>query len=143
MADFNPNRLTFDDGLNRIQQVIEETGIRLERRIVTSKDKETARLTEALKVDSTPDGFTKWQLPVYLEAPSQLFITSAAPNAKAPTHSHRDGDGIRFIVSGSIVYNGQELTAGDWMFIPAGHKYSFEVGRFGAMMCYCYCCCCA
>jgi mannose-6-phosphate isomerase-like protein (cupin superfamily) len=143
MTEFNPNRLTFEDGLKRIQEVTEKTGVKLERRIVTSKDKAAMQLMEALKVDNIPDGFTKWQLPVHLEAPSQLFMTSAAPNSKAPMHSHRDGDGIRFIVSGSIIYNGQELTAGDWMFIPAGHRYSFEVGRFGAMMCYCYCCSCA
>jgi redox-sensitive bicupin YhaK (pirin superfamily) len=143
MAEFNPNKLTFNDGLKRIQQASEKTGIKLERRIVTSKDKEVAELTKTLKVDNVPSGFTKWQLPVHLEAPSQLFITNAEPNTKAPLHTHRDGDGIRFIVSGSINYNGQELTAGDWMFIPAGHKYSFEVGDRGAMMCYCYCCCCA
>ncbi len=143
MAEFNPNQLTFDDGLKRIQQAIEQVGIKLERRILTSRDKDVAQITKALKVTNVPDGFTKWQLPVYLEAPSQLFISTAAPFTKAPTHSHRDGDGIRFIVSGSIIYNGQELSAGDWMFIPAGHKYSFETGPYGALMCYCYCCCCA
>jgi hypothetical protein len=29
------------------------------------------------------------------------------------------------------------------MFIPAGTRYSFQVGELGALMCYCYCCCCA
>jgi hypothetical protein len=60
-----------------------------------------------------------------------------------PTHSHNEGDGVRFIASGSIKYNGQELTTGDWMYIRAGSEYEFEVGRYGAVMCYCYCCCCA
>jgi quercetin dioxygenase-like cupin family protein len=82
-------------------------------------------------------------LPVYLANPSQLFLTIAAPETAAEEHSHDEGDGIRFITSGSIIYKGMELTAGDWMFIPKGEKYSFMTGRMGANMCYCYCCCCA
>ncbi|MGL5058740.1 MAG: cupin domain-containing protein [Microcoleus sp.] len=140
---FDPNQLTFDEGLNRIERASETVRIKLERRILTSKDEDVAKLTDALKVNNIPDGFQKWQLPVYLEAPSQLFISTAAPNSKVPKHAHRDGDGIRFIISGSVIYNGQELTAGDWMFIPAGHAYSLDVGKFGATMGYCYCCSCA
>lgn len=140
---FDPNQLTFDQGLERIQRAEKKAGIKLERRIITSKDKDAARLTQVLEVDNVPEGFNKWQLPVHLETASQLFISTASPNAQVPKHMHRDGDGIRFIVSGSVVYNGQELTAGDWMFIPAGHAYSLEVGKLGATMCYCYCCSCA
>jgi len=140
---FDPNQLTFDEGLERIKRASEKTGITLEKRILTSRDEDVARLTNVLRVTNIPEGFAKWQLPVFLSAPSQLYISSAAPFAKVETHAHRDGDGMRFIASGSILYNGQELTAGDWMFIPAGQAYSFEVGRFGATMCYCYCCSCA
>lgn len=140
---FDPNQLTFEEGLQRIQRASEQVGIKLERRILTSKDEDVAKVTRALRVTNIPDGFQKWQLPIWLDSPSQLFISSAAPNSKVATHSHRDGDGIRFMISGSIIYNGQELTAGDWMFIPAGLEYSLEVGSFGATMCYCYCCCCA
>jgi hypothetical protein len=31
----------------------------------------------------------------------------------------------------------KELSAGDWMFIPEGQPYSFEVGRVGAIVCCC------
>lgn len=140
---FNPNQLTFEEGLKRIQRANDQTGINLERRILTSQDKDVAELTQVLQVSNVPEGFRKWQLPIHLEAPSQLFISTAAPGATVPKHMHRDGDGIRFIVAGSVFYNGQELSAGDWMFIPAGHEYSLKVGKFGATMCYCYCCCCA
>ena len=140
---FDPNQLTFEQGLERIQRASEKTGIKLERRILTSREPDVARLTKVLGVDNIPDGFHKWQLPVSLNAPSQLFISTAAPYAKVAPHSHREGDGIRFMVSGSITYKGQELTAGDWMFIPAGEEYSLEVGALGATMCYCYCCSCA
>jgi redox-sensitive bicupin YhaK (pirin superfamily) len=141
--NFDPNQLTCDEGLKRIERGSEQAVIKLERRILTSKDEDVAKLTSVLKVSNIPEGFQKWQLPVYLDSPSQLFISTAAPGSTVPKHMHREGDGIRFIISGSIFYNGQELTAGDWMFIPAGHAYSFDVGKFGVTMCYCYCCCCA
>ena len=76
------------------------------------------------------------ELPVYLSGPSQLFISAAPPNAEVGEHSHDAGDGIRFMVGGSIYYAGKELTAGDWMYIPQGKKYAFKAGAMGAVMCY-------
>jgi hypothetical protein len=140
---FDPNQITFDEGITRIQRGTKKANARLEDRILTSRDDEVRKVTTLLQVDNVPDGVQKWQLPVHLGAPSQLFISTAAANTEVPEHSHRDGDGIRFIISGSINYKGTELTAGDWMFIPRGKTYSFEVGQLGATMCYCYCCSCA
>ncbi|SCL31093.1 hypothetical protein GA0070624_4203 [Micromonospora rhizosphaerae] len=140
---FNPNRLSFDEGLERIRRATEEAGIRLEGRIFTSRDEGADSLRKALAVSNVPDGFRKYQLPVYLSERSQMFISFAEPDIHTPEHSHDEGDGIRFIAGGSIIYEGKELTAGDWMFIPRGQSYSFDVGPNGALMCYCYCCCCA
>jgi hypothetical protein len=142
-ATFNPNRLTFEQGLARIERAIEKAGLKLTGRIVTSRDPGMAKLREALRTSNEPGGFQKYQLPVALRCESQMFLTVAQPGAKAPRHSHKEGDGIRFIAAGSIIYEGKELTANDWMFIPAGKGYSFEVGPHGATMFYCYCCCCA
>jgi hypothetical protein len=140
---FDPNRTTFDEGIARIREALEKAGLDTTGRILTSRDDDVARVCEALAVDNVPDGFRKWQLPVFLNCPSQLYITVADAGARAETHSHDEGDGVRFIVSGSINYQGKELSSGDWMFVPAGKEYSFEVGRLGAVMCYCYCCSCA
>jgi hypothetical protein len=96
-----------------------------------------------LEVKNVPSGFSKYQLPVYLDKPSQLFMSFGAPNTDVPEHSHDEGDGIRFIMWGSVEYNGQTLSGGDWMFIPAGTQYRMRVGPHGAGICYCYCCCCA
>ena len=71
-----------------------------------------------------------------------MFISVGAPGIKVPNHSHDEGAGIRFIMNGSITYKGKELTGGDWMYIPKGIEYEFEVGHLGVTMCYCYCCCC-
>lgn len=142
-TQFDPNRLSFEEGVERIRRAVEGAQVTVEGKILTSRDDSARQLRKALAVDNIPDGFTKWQLPFYLDCPSQLYMTVAQSGASAPSHSHDEGAGVRFIVAGSIVYEGQELTAGDWMFIPAGAPYSFEVGELGAVMCYCYCCSCA
>jgi mannose-6-phosphate isomerase-like protein (cupin superfamily) len=142
-ADFAADHLSFDEGLRRLTRLTQGAGFSQEGRIITSRDKEAVALRDALRVSAVPSGFRKWQLPVYLKERSQLYLTVAEPDADVPEHSHPEGDGIRFIVSGSVQYRDHELTAGDWMFIPAGVAYSMRVGHLGATMCYCYCCCCA
>ena len=143
-STFDPNQVTFEEGVTRIEAAARKAGLRGRKRILTSKDEAARKAQDLLEVGNVPDaGFRKWQLPVYLDRPSQLFITVAEPNLEVPEHSHDEGDGIRFVAGGSILHNGLELTAGDWMFIPGKAKYSFTVGPLGATMCYCYCCCCA
>ncbi|GGU47417.1 cupin domain-containing protein [Streptomyces violascens] len=139
---FKPNEATFDEGLERIQRVIAELSLDT-RRIVTSRDPKVLQARKPLETKAVPSGFRKWQLPIHLDGPSLAFFTIAEPNAVAPEHSHEEGDGIRIITSGSINYNGQELSDGDWMFVPKGERYSFTVGPNGAHMFYCYRCCCA
>jgi hypothetical protein len=139
---FNPNAMTFAQGVQRLQQAASAAALPVGD-IVTSKDPQVQRAVKQLMVTNVPSGFTKWQLPVFLDGPSQQFFSFASPGVHVPEHSHDEGDGIRVILHGSIKYNGKELTAGDWMFIPKGKKYSFEVGDAGVGFFYCYRCCCA
>ena len=141
-AHFNPNELTFEDGILRIEHAIQSIGAKLEGKILTSKDAKAKELCSILDVKNVPDGFTKWQLPFYLDG-GQFFISVGEPNVAVPLHSHDEGPGVRFIISGSIHYKDIILSQGDWMFIPAGKEYEFTVGPEGAMMAYCYQCCCA
>jgi quercetin dioxygenase-like cupin family protein len=140
---FDPNRSALAACFERIQEAVKARGKELNSSIVTSRDTDARELRRELAVDNVPEGFRKYQIPAFLPEASVMFITMAEPDAEAPTHSHDDGDGIRFIAGGSIIYNDMELTAGDWMFVPRGAQYSFRVGPQGALMCYCYCCCCA
>jgi quercetin dioxygenase-like cupin family protein len=142
-GEFSPNRLSFDQGLARIAEALKKRGLELGDRVLSSRDPAIRSVQAELAVSNVPNGFVKWQLPVALQGPSQMFVTVAEPGIEAPPHSHDEGDGIRFIAGGSIIHEGRELTPGDWMFIPAGKRYSFQVGPYGAIMCYCYCCCCA
>jgi hypothetical protein len=141
--DFDPNAASFEDCMERVRTVQERIGLDPKKAILTSRDPMAREGQRLLSVSNVPDdGFSKWQLPVSLDKPAHLFITYGQPNIEVPEHSHDEGDGIRFIASGSIVYHDQELTAGDWMFVPAGIPYAFKTGPFGAVMCYCYLCCC-
>lgn len=141
MTDFNPNTRTFAACVDDLHKILQRLPLDL-KKIVTSKDVNAIKLRTELKCQNVPAGFTKWQLPVYLEKGSLMYISIGSPGVSVPEHSHDEGDGIRFIASGSIEYGGKELNAGDWMFIPARHKYSFNVGPLGATMFYCYSCCC-
>jgi redox-sensitive bicupin YhaK (pirin superfamily) len=103
-----------------VDQAISSIGMEMRAQILTSRDSRSRQLRDQLETKNVPGGFRKWQLPVYLSEPSYLFITVAEPGARSTEHSHDDGDGIRFIISGSINYADQELTARDWMFIRQG-----------------------
>ncbi len=138
---FDPNQVTFAEGEVRVQRVLRHAKVDISKRIMTSQDEEAKRLQKALPVTAIPDGFEKWQLP-FVFTRSQFFVSIGKPDAQVGEHAHLEGDGIRFIAAGSIIHEGKELKAGDWMYIPQGVRYSFKVGPKGATMCYCYCCCC-
>lgn len=140
---FKPNAMTFAQGLQRIKEAAKSSGLEVGKGIVTSRDSAALKASLALAISNVPGGFKKWQLPVYMDGPSQMFFSIGAPDTEVPSHSHDEGDGLRVIVSGSILYGKQELTQGDWMFVPKGTKYQFKVGPAGAGMFYCYQCCCA
>jgi hypothetical protein len=140
---FKPNNLNFEQGIDRINAAIKKAGVKFANQIVTSRNPRVRKVADLLAVKNIPDGFKKWQLPVYMDGPSQMFLSIGAPDTNVPAHSHDEGDGLRVIIGGSIIYEGVELTEGDWMFIPKGKKYQFKVGRGGASMFYCYQCCCA
>lgn len=144
MSKASFNFISFEKGLQRIASARKRLGLE-ERatKIVTSRDLEAEKLVEQLQVSKLPIGFQKWQLPVAIsETGAQFFMSVAQAGSAVEEHSHEEGDGLRVIVSGSIMYDGKELVAGDWMFIPAKAAYSFKVGRHGATMFYCYACCC-
>jgi len=141
MSKFNPNVSTFEDGVQRVKQALQETGFEVSNQVITSQDKGVNKVLNLLAGDNVPEGFKKWQLPFIFEK-GQFFISVAQPDIYVPKHSHDSGDGIRFIVSGSVYYEDKELRAGDWMYIPQGAPYEMKVGNYGATMAYCYACCC-
>lgn len=143
MADFNPNAKTMAQCLEILKEANKKAGFDPKAGISTSRDPKVRLAAEALRVTNIPSGFKKYQLPVHMDQSCMMYLSIGAPDTVVPEHSHDEGDGFRFIVSGSIKYKDQELTSGDWMHIPARKKYSFQVGPHGVTMFYCYQCCCA
>ena len=139
---FESSDLTFDEGIRRILSAFKKANAHEPEDIVTSRSKDILKVAALLGSSSPVNGFKKWQLPVFMDGPSQFFVSVGAADTVVPIHSHDEGDGIRVIMSGSIIYKGIELTEGDWMFIPKGRKYDFQVGARGVTQFYCYQCCC-
>ncbi len=139
--EFKGHHASFSKCVERILKVVKGTELESCTKIFTSKDKEVQEAIKQLRVKEILNGFYKWQLPVFFSDGVVIWITIGNPEAVIHDCQHDNGSGFKFIGCGSIVYNDIELTAGDWMYIPKGEKYSFQVGKFGATMLYCYECC--
>ena len=135
-AELRPDQRAVERCAQMRTAVAEQAGLDL-RSIITSRDPAALRAKDNLAVENVPEGFQKWQLPVYLDGASVPYVTVGEPGARVSEHSH-EGDMIRLIITGSIIFEGQELTAGDWMYIPAGKSYSYEVGGESQMTKYDY-----
>lgn len=133
------NFISFDEGISRIKKVLKN---KIDK-VITSRDPIIQETKKALEITKLPIGFQKWQLPVFFEGKgAQFFISYGEPNSVVAEHFHDEGDGMRFIISGSVIHNNVELTQNDWMFIPEKAPYSLKVGALGVVMFYCYQCCC-
>jgi len=139
---FNPNAMSLAACLQHLHQVTKAAGLDIEQGITTSQDPGVKKVLKSLEVSNIPTGFVKVQLPVAFDGPTTTYMSFGAARTKVPLHSHDEGAGIRVIMFGSIKYKGRKLTAGDWMYIPKGVPYEFEVGNMGVGMFYCYACCC-
>lgn len=64
---FTPNNLSFWDGIGRIKKALTQVGGNNTGEIITSRYAGAEKLLDLLKVDNIPDGFTKYQLPVFME----------------------------------------------------------------------------
>jgi quercetin dioxygenase-like cupin family protein len=139
---FNPNQMTLKEGLELVKEI--QADLRLDTsKIFTSKQAGNLYKNKKALVTNVPGGFSKIMLPISTSKEATFYISAGAPNTEAPKHSHDEGEGIRIIMSGSIIFDGQELSEGDWMYVPPKAQYSFKVGPRGCLLCYCYCCCCA
>jgi hypothetical protein len=140
---FNPKHLSLAEGKKRTLDLMKKHKVDLAA-IITSQDTNMKALQKELVVgdNGIPKGFVKWQLPLFFPDGCLNYFSYGAPNAEVGEHSHDEGQQLRVIMNGSISYKGNVLAQGDWMYVPAGKKYSFTVGPQGVGMFYCYACCC-
>lgn len=78
------------------------------------------------------------RMPRILAADGRFFawLSALQPHVLIPRHSHeleKLAD-YKVVISGSIYCKDRELTAGDWLWAPAGGSYSFSVGDKGALL---------
>jgi quercetin dioxygenase-like cupin family protein len=128
-------------GVLRVKKACKDLGVTFGKKIVTSRDRSMPALLEKLRRTTLPPGFEQWQLPIILgggNRPVMFFVTVGSPNAKLPHHRHRNDSLFRIVLSGSITYNGIELTSGDWMYVPTGQPYSFKAGKSGCVIMHTY-----
>lgn len=126
-------------GVVNAKAALKAAGITLGDSIITSRDARMVKMTQKLRSASPPEGLEQWQLPIFSGDRAALyFISVARPNAKVPSHKHRDDDVFRIVLSGSLVFNKIELTPSEWMYIPKGVPYSFEAGRLGCVILHVY-----
>ncbi|HEV2802058.1 MAG TPA: cupin domain-containing protein [Pyrinomonadaceae bacterium] len=126
-------------GVARVREALQEAGLDTTSTIITSRDAAVQAMQERLRTRAMPAGFTQHQLPILFFGQNTMhFITYGQPHAKFPEHRHEQDDGLRLIIKGSLIFRGTELTAGDWMYVPRGSSYSFEVGAAGCTIFHAY-----
>lgn len=121
-------------GVLNVREALEAAGLDTNK-IITSRNPALRTVKDRLRSNLMPTGFEQYQLPIPLRGEDTLcFITTGQPNAAFPEHRHAKSDGLRVVISGSISYEGIELTAGDWMYVPRGASYSFVAGTSGCTL---------
>ncbi|MGE5049056.1 MAG: hypothetical protein ACM3PC_10830 [Deltaproteobacteria bacterium] len=137
---WDPNRVSFDKGRPYVEQQLRKARLDPDAAIMTSRDPKAIKAKGLLKTLNSPPGFEKWQLPFSFFHPTNFYVTVGKPGSRVPSHSHDEGAGMRFILDGSITFNGKRLGPGDWVYIPKGMAYRFTVGRRGVTLLADYAC---
>jgi hypothetical protein len=125
-------------GILRVKEQLARMNLNT-KKVMTSRDPTVVAMLDALETKTMPSGFVQHQLPVLLPGDGAMyFITRGQPNAKFPRHRHDRDDGLRVILDGSLIYDGVELLAGDWFYVPRGCAYEFQVGATGCSVFHAY-----
>jgi hypothetical protein len=64
------------------------------------------------------------------------WMSRIDPNTTIPGHKHpleKLGD-MKVVITGSLTFQGRELSAGDWLWVPSGEAYTFSSGDRGAIL---------
>jgi len=86
-------------------------------------------------------GVKRWYLPIAPHVPVAsegkhryyAYYALFQPNTVIPNHCHNFSIGeLIVIITGSLFFLDQELTVGDWLWIPPGKEYSLRAGSKGA-----------
>jgi mannose-6-phosphate isomerase-like protein (cupin superfamily) len=128
-------------GRDRVDDVLRRNKLSLDvDHVITSRDPGWAQARYELRRENMPPGWDTWQLPFYLIGQlSFFFLTSAAPGAILPAHTHEVAQ-VRIVLSGGLIHEDTELRSGDWMYIPPKVEYTLtaSLNPGGCVHCYAY-----
>ncbi|MFN8140452.1 MAG: hypothetical protein U0R49_11705 [Fimbriimonadales bacterium] len=114
----------------RASEVLEGLGFAPIDRIVTSKDIVLDSEHFALQTAPGDSKFREWQLPVLVHAAAELCLRVIPAECVFVEASHH-ADVLLLIAAGSLELDGQELQAGDWIYIPRTDSVKVKTGIEG------------
>jgi quercetin dioxygenase-like cupin family protein len=113
-----------------IRAALRKNKVSLGKGVITSRDPGIAAVTRDLKRSGMPAGVEQWLLPLIVGPQDGVlyFRSQLEPGAVVPSHSHTHSV-FRVVVDGELKFGRKTLTAGDWMYVPAGVSYSIAAGK--------------
>lgn len=125
------SRPLLEEYLIRLELVLGALGGGPMREVVSSRDVRLARFGGHLA--RLADEVQRWHPPFSGDDELLASVTVAGPGSDIGPTLHLDGDAVRFVLSGSVRFQGRELESGDWLLIPAGAGYRLRVGYRGVI----------
>ncbi len=110
-------------------------------KILSSRDSAIAAIGREL-IDLIPSDFAgvkRFFLPIAPRMPKGstdrygAYFSYLSPDQNIQNRS-LPWDALKVVISGSILHNGEYLTPGDWLWIPAGEDYAYTAGNIGAFV---------
>ncbi|MEJ1409100.1 MAG: cupin domain-containing protein [Candidatus Sedimenticola sp. (ex Thyasira tokunagai)] len=90
--------------------------------IVSNKTFDKGDWNEVCMMRKAFSGTKRRVLPIDFRDFCMLVVSEVEPNTTVPKHVHKEGI-ARYIISGSLVLNGEEYKAGDWILVPEDTPY--------------------
>jgi mannose-6-phosphate isomerase-like protein (cupin superfamily) len=116
----------------RIQEQQDAQGFVQARTVLTSRDALATTLMNALPAEGLAPGFDGLLIPIVFRSGIELNVLTSADTTTG-LHYH-DTDGFHQILNGTMRVSVPDqdlevdLGPGNWVFIPAGVRYTLEVG---------------
>ena len=115
-------------GARRVKAAVRRNKVSLGKGVITSRDAGVAAVTRDLKRTGMPKGVQTWQIPVVFGHYLLAFISVLDPGTIVPEHEHTVGV-FRVVIEGELIFGRKTLKPGDWMYVPAGTRYSIQAGK--------------
>jgi quercetin dioxygenase-like cupin family protein len=112
----------------RVKAALRKNKVSLGKGVITSRDRGMAAVLRDLKRTGMPKGVSTTQLPIVFGHYLLAFISTLDPGTIVPEHEHTVGV-FRVVIEGELIFGRKTLVAGDWMYVPAGTRYSIRAGK--------------